>query len=169
MVTIQSRTLSHSNLPIPDSLVHPFEQMLDFKTFTSLRRMVSHQHEKHLIRRADFVQQLTLYLPEVAARIEESDFGIVHLEVGAMKLATREAIVRRDFTTVHRHFILIADLLDHADAELSDAIRISYLEALFLDETDPAYAKARCMLSRPMENVLRQSELRLKKMRAAQA
>ena len=70
---------------------------------------------------------------------------------------------------MHRHFILIADLLDHADAELSDAIRISYLEALFLDEADPAYVEARCMLSRPMENILRQSELRLKKMRAAQA
>jgi hypothetical protein len=143
--------------------------MLDFKTFTSLRRMVSHQQDKPLIKRADFVQQLTLYLPEVAARIEESDFGIVHLEVGAMKLATREAIVRRDFTTVHRHFFLIADLLDRADAELSDAIRISYLEALFLDEPASTHAEARSMLSRPMENVLRQSELRLKKMRAARA
>jgi hypothetical protein len=166
MVNIQSRTPSQIPVSIPDSLVHPFEQMLDFKTFTSLRRMVSHQNDKHLVRRADFVQQLTLYLPEAAARIEESDFGVVHLEVGAMKLATREAIIQRDFTTVHRHFFLIADLLEHADAELADAIRISYLEALFLDEKDSAYAKARCMLSRPLENALRQSELRLKKMRA---
>ncbi len=169
MVNIQPRTPSHIPVSIPDGLVHPFEQMLDFKTFTSLRRMVSHQQDKHLVGRADFVQQLTLYLPEVAALIEESDFGVVHLEVGAMKLATRDAIVRRDFTTVHRHFFLIADLLEHADAGLSDAIRISYLDALFLGETDSAFAKARCMLSRPLENALRQSELRLKKMSATRA
>ena len=154
---------------VPDSVMQPFEHMLDFKTFASLRRMVMHQQDKPLIQRADFMKQVTLYLPEVAELIEESDFGIVHLEVGAMKLATLQAITLRDFAAVRRHLYLITHLFDRADAELYEAIRISYLEALFLDETSPAHMEARSMLSRPLENELRQAELVLEKRRSAAA
>jgi hypothetical protein len=124
---------------------------------------VSHQQSKPLIKRADFMKLVTLYLPEVAARIEESDFGVIHLEMGAMKLATRDAFARSDFATVRKHLFLIADLFDRADAELYDAIRISYLEALFLGDTSAAHIVARGMLSKAMENALRQAELRLEK------
>jgi hypothetical protein len=155
------------DMPVSDGAMHPFENLLDFKTFASLRRMVSHQQGKPLVKRADFMKQITLFLPEVAARIEESDFGILHLEMGAMKLATQDAIANRDFAKVRRYLFLIAELFDRADAELYDAIRISYLEGLFLDEYSNAYQEARSMLSRPMENVLRQAELRLEKLRSA--
>jgi hypothetical protein len=163
MIPFPSRTLPRTDLPIAESVMQPFEHLLDFKTFASLRRMVTHQQSKPLLRRTDFMKQVTLYLPEVAARIEESDFGVVHLEVGAMKLATRDALARSDFTTVREHLFLIANLFDRADAELYEAIRISYLEALFLDEVSAAHIVARSMLSKPMENVLRQSESRLEK------
>jgi hypothetical protein len=165
MIPFPSHTLPHTDLPIADSLMQPFEHLLDFKTFASLRRMVTHQQSKPLLRRTDFMKQVTLYLPEVAERIEESDFGIVHLEVGAMKLATRDAFARSDFATVRKHLLLIADLFDRADTELYEAIRVSYLEALFLDDVSAAHIVARSMLSKPMENVLRQSESRLEKQR----
>ena len=128
MIPFPSHTLPRTDLTVADGVLQPFEHLLDFKTFASLRRMVSHQQSKPLIKRADFMKQVTLYLPEVAARIEESDFGIVHLEMGAMKLATKDAIASRDFATVRKHLLLIAELFDRADAELYDAIRISYLE-----------------------------------------
>jgi hypothetical protein len=166
MIPFPSAAFPLTDLPVADGAMNPFEHLLDFKTFASLRRMVMHQQSKPLVKRADFMKIVTLYLPEVAARIEESDFGIVHLEVGALKLATREAIAGCDYATVRRHLSMIADLFDRADAELYDAIRISYLEGLFLDETSTAYMEARNMLSRPMENVLRQSELRLEKSRS---
>lgn len=168
MIPHASHTLPRATLPVADSVVQPFEHLLDFKTFASLRRTVAHQHSKPLIKRTDFMKQLTLYLPEVAARIEESDFGFVHLEVGAMRLVTQDAFAHSDFATVRRHLLLIADLFDRADAELCEAIRISYLEALFLDEVSAAHIVARGMLSRPMEHALRQSELRLEKQRSAQ-
>ncbi len=167
MLPHTSHTLPRASLPFADSVMQPFEHLLDFKTFASLRRMVTHQQSKPLIKRSDFMKQVTLFLPEVAARIEESDFGIVHLEVGAMKLATRDALACSDLATVRKHMLLIADLFDRADAELYEAIRISYLEALFLDEVSAAHIVVRGMLSRPMENALRQSELRLEKRRAA--
>jgi len=168
MIPSTSHTQQQPDLPTIDGVQQPFEQLLDFKTFASLRRMVAHQQYKPLIKRSDFMKQVTLYLPEVAARIEESDFGVTHLEVGAIKLATRDAIVKRDFSMVRRYLYWITDLFDRADAELYDAIRISFLEALFLDETSAAYLEARSMLSKSMENVLRQSELQLEKLRSQQ-
>lgn len=161
MITFPARVLPRNDLHASDDVVQPFEHLPDFKAFASLRRMVAHQQSKPLLRRTDFMKQVTLYLPEVAARIEESDFGIVHLEAGAMKLATRDAIVHYDFAAVRKHLSLIANLFDRADTELYEAIRISYLEALFLGETAAAYREARSMLSRPMENALRQAELHL--------
>lgn len=70
---------------------------------------------------------------------------------------TRDAIAKRDFATMRRHLSLVTDLFDRADAELYEAIRISWLEALFIGETSTAYAEARNMLTKPMENVLRQA------------
>ena len=160
MISSPSQTLPHPHLTVADGVLQPFEHLQDFKTFASLRRMVSHQNSKPLIKRADFMKLVTLYLPEVAARIEESDFGILHLEMGAMKLATKDAFARSDFATVRKHLLLIADMFDRADAELYDAIRVSYLEAIFLGETSAAHIVARGMLSKPMENALRQAELR---------
>lgn len=161
MNTSPSCTLPHSSMTPTESVQHSLEQLQDFKTFASLRRMVTRQQNKPLIGRADFMKLVALYLPEVSVHIEESDFGIVHLEIGAMKLATRNALARSDFTTVRKHLFLIADLFDRSDAELYDAIRISYLEAIFLGETSAAHIVARSMLSNPMENALRQAELRL--------
>lgn len=161
MIRFQSPPLPRAELTASESIVQPFEHLLDFKTFTSLRRMVARQHSKPLVNRADFMQQITLYLPEVAALIEESDFGIVHLEVGAVCIATKKAIAKRDFATVRQHLSLIADVFDRAESELYDAIRVSYLEALFLGETTTARMEARRMLSRPMENTLRHAELEL--------
>ena len=169
MMPFPSQTLPQTHLTVADGVLQPFEHLLDFKTFASLRRMVSHQHSKPLIKRADFMKLVTLYLPEVAARIEECDFGVVHLEIGAMKMATKDAFASSDFVTVRKHLLLIADLFDRADAELYDAIRISYLEAIFLGETSAAHIVARGMLSNAMENVLRQAELRLEKLLAVPA
>ena len=169
MIIFPSHALPRGDLQIVDGGMQPFDHLLDFKTFASLRRMVTLQQSKPLLKRTDFMKQVTLYLPEVAVRIEESDFGIVHLEVGAMKQVTKEAIVARDLAIVRKHLSLIADVFERADAELYDAIRISYLEGLFLDEYSAACMEARRMLSKSMENALRQSELALEKRRNAAA
>ena len=166
MITYPTPKLPRADMIPADGVLQPFEQLFDFKTFASLRRMVSHQQSKPLLRRADFMKQITLYLPEVAARIEESDFGVLHLEVGAMKLATKDAIASRDFASVRKYLMLVAEFFDRADAELYDAIRVSYLEGLFLEENSPSFAEARKLLSRTMENVLRQSELHLERLHA---
>jgi hypothetical protein len=144
--------------PLP-RIDHTVEHTFDLKTFISLRHMVAYAQRQPSVSHLDFIKLVTLNLPEVAARIEEDDFGILHLEIGALKAATKYSIDMGDYRTVRRHLLFIADIFERADTELREAICISYLEALFLDKTFPSYMEARSMLSRPMETALRRSEL----------
>lgn len=93
-----------------------------------------------------FAGYLAIHFPEVAASIDEADYGVLHLEVGEFKLATRSAILKRDWPTVRMHFEFVDGLLESADADLHDAIGVSYLGNLFYRETSLNYAKARTLL-----------------------
>ena len=134
---------------------------INFKLFSAARQALHARRASRGVSamgREEFIRHVTLHLPEVAARIEEDDFGVLHLEMAAMKLATRDALLRFDFHTVRRHFAFISYLFAHADNALQDAIRISYLEALFLDETASEYDRARAFLPELLEEALRHSE-----------
>lgn len=167
---IRPLPIPDSNTPVAiDSMMPIHHSLSDFRMFSALRRMLTQSQAKPLMKRIDFMHQITLYLPEVAALIEENHFGTLRLEVGVLKQATRLALQRLDFTRVRRHLSLLANLFEHADDELREAIQVCYLEALFLGETSAAHLEARSLLSKPMEEALRRSELRhsiLKKVRS---
>lgn len=110
--------------------------------------------------REDFVHHVAMHLPDVSARIEEDDFGILQLEMGAMKLATRDAIERYELHTVRRHFAFIAYLYEHANDELYGAILVSYLEPLFIEAGTPEYEHARSLLPHNLAEALQRAELR---------
>ncbi|MDD2701348.1 MAG: hypothetical protein PHH36_08935 [Sideroxydans sp.] len=153
------------SLIAPPAMSH--RHAMDFKTFCSLRRMVAHQRKQWVVGCADFMPLLTMHLPEVAEHVDESDFGYIHLEVGVLKLASRQTIMARDMSELLRHLILVSDLLGRAEHELRDALRISYLEALFLNEAGFEFRMARSMLPQMMEMLLQKSEARMKRMCAA--
>ncbi|HKB61222.1 MAG TPA: hypothetical protein VKC56_14395 [Gallionellaceae bacterium] len=113
-----------------------------------------------LMVRADFLQHVVLQLPDVAARIDEDDFGVLHLEMGAMKLATLDAVRRHDLHVVRRHFAFISYLYEYANNELHDAIMVSYLEALFVDDCPPVCERVRSLLPASLAEALRRAELR---------
>ncbi len=136
---------------------------VSFKTFAAMRHALHGRQTSApvtIMGRADFVHHVALHLPDVSARIAEDDFGILHLEMGAMKLATRDAILRYELHTVRRHFSFIAYLYEHADNELYGAIMISYLEALFIHEFAPEYANARSLLPSNLAEALKRAERR---------
>ena len=93
-----------------------------------------------------FAGFLALHFPEVAATIDEADSGVLHLEVGALQLATRAAILQRDWPTVRTHFSFIDSVLEAADAGLHHAIGVSYLGSLFYGEMAINFAKARTLM-----------------------
>lgn len=134
-----------------------------FKLFAAMRHALHGRLSATpvtIMGRADFVHHVALHLPDVATRIAEDDFGVLHLEMGAMKLATREAIHRYELHTVRRHFAFIAYLYEHADDALYGAIVVSYLEPLFIDEAEPAFANARGLLPPNLADALKRAELR---------
>ena len=137
---------AHTNTPHPYSGTATIPPGLDYKTFGDVHRLMCLKCAKV----TGFSSCLALCLPEVAARLEESDFGILHLEVGALRLATRDAIARRDWYNVGRYFSFVADVLESAGAELADAIKISYLGNLLSGEPALNFTKARSLLPRPL-------------------
>lgn len=135
----------------------------NFNVFSAMRQALRSRGQAMpitIMGRADFIHHITLHLPEVSALIGEDDFGVLHLEMGAMKLATRDAIACYEFHTVRRHFSFISYLFEHADNNLYDAIRISYMEALFIGEASPEYENARSLLPRNLAEALKKAELR---------
>ncbi len=122
---------------------------LDYKSFYDLRKLGC---VKSLASACGphFTALLTEHLPEVAALVDEADFGVSHLEVGALKLATRNAIASRDWQTVQKHFAFVADLRADAGQELRDAIDVSYLGNLFYGELSLNHSKARSLLPKSL-------------------
>jgi hypothetical protein len=103
---------------------------------------------------ARFIDHLSAHFPEVAAVIDEEDFGVLNLEVGALEQATRDAIQRRDWSAVQSHFIFVDSVLEIADIKLHDAIGISYLGSLFYCETAIDFAKARSLMPKRLATAL---------------
>jgi len=133
----------------------------EFIAFSELRKTLRDAGTTvRAMTRSDFVRHVTLHMPEVSAHIHEDDFGIAHLELGAMRKATRDAILAYELYTVRRHLSFIGYLYEHADDELRDAIQVSYLEALFIHETFPAYSRARRMLPATLDAALVKAEMR---------
>ncbi len=159
---MQQAALFNGMPPIPElSATDDFGA--SFKMFTAVRHALHGQRTSGpvtIMGRLDFVRHVALHLPDVSARIAEDDFGILHLEMGAMKLATRDAIRGYDFHAVRRHFAFIAYLYEHADSALFGAITVSYLEALFMDEAAAEFKSARSLLPSNLDEALRRAELR---------
>lgn len=101
-----------------------------------------------------FADRLATRFPEVAATIEHDDFGVLNLEVDALKLATRAAILKRDWPTVNQHLTFVDELLQTPDTELHEAIGVSYLTNLFYGETSIDFAKARILLPKRLAAAL---------------
>ena len=117
----------------------------DYNSFAKLRKL-TFLHPIPVAGYSRFAGFLAIHFPEVAASIDEADFGVLHLEVGELALATRAAILKRDWPAVRTHFAFVDSVLQSADTELHGAIGVSYLGNLFYGETSINYAKARTLM-----------------------
>ena len=115
---------------------------LDYKSFGDIQSVLSLK-SGHV---SGFSSCLAQSLPEVAAQMDEYDFGSLHLEVGVLTLATRNAIARRDWYSVGKYFHFAAGLMKNGGHELVDALTVSYVESLLYGETTLNYMKARSLL-----------------------
>jgi hypothetical protein len=101
-----------------------------------------------------FSAYLTQHFPDVVAKVNTTGLGVLQFEAGALKLATQEAIQKRDWATVATHFAFIDNVLEAADIELHKTIGVSYLVNLFYGETSINFAKARTLMPKRLANAL---------------
>ena len=125
---------------------------IDVNAFRDLRKLAFH-NPFPVTENSLGTEYLTVHFPKVAASINTDNWAL-HLEIGAMTLATREAIEKHDWSTLSAHFAFIDNVLEAADTELHEAIGVSYLVNLFYDETSLDYAKARTLMPKRLAAAL---------------
>lgn len=130
---------------------------LDYHSFRNMNKILC-MTPSPFAGRSRFACFLGVHFPETAQRIDEDDFGVLHLEVGVLKLASREAIANADWDTLRAHYAFIVALVDHGGDELRGALEVSYLGSLFYGESAAGYAKARTLLPPPLAHALARVE-----------
>ncbi|HSM97710.1 MAG TPA: hypothetical protein VLS47_01740 [Gallionella sp.] len=130
---------------------------LDYHSFRSMNKILCIKPSP-FIGKSRFACYLGIYFPETAKRIDEDDFGVLHLEVGVLKLASREAMANGDWDTLAEHYAFVMALIDHGGEEMRDALHVSYLGSLFYGEPARSYARARTLLPRPLAHALERVE-----------
>lgn len=132
----------------------PGQAELDYKPFGDLHKLACMRPARPG-GNASFAEYLAIYFPDVAASIDRAEFGILHLEIGALALATRAAIAKHDWKIVSTHFAFVDSVLEAATGrELHDAVGVSYLGNLFYNETALSYAKARTLMPKRLAKAL---------------
>jgi hypothetical protein len=86
------------------------------------------------IDRNEFLARLAAEFPKVVAQIRADESGILHCEVGAFLRATEATMDSGGLWTAEKHFRFVEKLLNDADADLRNALEVSYLEGLALGE-----------------------------------
>lgn len=158
---MKQHTLALTGIPFPFCTDAELNDRLNQPVLSALRqslRVRSAGAPCARMTRTDFMDYVARSMPEVHERVEPDDVGHAHLEMGAMRLATRHAIARDDFRTVYSHFSVVGAWLGYADDELFDAMIVSYLEALFIGIAAPEYRNARSLLPMNLEQALQQIE-----------
>ena len=111
-----------------------------------------------LVDHAEFLRRLKARFPQVFDEIDDSDRGLLHLEMATLARATSAAISARESAHATDHFAFVDDLLAQADPSVENAIYVSYLENVFLGESRPEYLDARARLPNRLANALRELE-----------
>jgi hypothetical protein len=128
------------------------QSQTEIKSFSDLHKL-AFRNPFPVTENSQNADYLTMRFPKVAASINTENWAL-HLEIGAMTLATREAILKQDWPTLSAHFIFIDNVLEAADTELHEAIGMSYLVNLFYGETAFDYAKARTLMPKRLAAAL---------------
>ncbi len=130
---------------------------LDFHSFRDMNKILC-LNPSPFAGRSRFACYLAVYFPEVAQRIDEEDFGVLHLEVGVLKRASAGAIANGEWDALAGHYAFAGALAEHGGEELRRALEISYLGSLFYGESSCNHAKARTLLPRPLAHALERVE-----------
>lgn len=145
----------------PETAAGKTGPQFDYRSFRDTGKALPLEPSQ-FVGRLGFAWHLAIYFPEIAQRIDEEDFGVLNLEVGALRLASESAIVEGDWDILVRHFAFVAALQAYCGDTVRRALDVSYLGRLFYGECSRNYARARVLLppvlTRALEAVERHYE-----------
>jgi hypothetical protein len=108
-----------------------------------------------MIGRDEFIAMLSEKYPDIAADIDESMRGRLHLEIAMLARAAQAAISEEDKAAVREHFQFIDGVYRRGTPEVRNAVHVSYLEHLSFDGKHGRRIGAREMLSPALQVTLR--------------
>jgi hypothetical protein len=111
-----------------------------------------------------FIAMLTERFPAIANSIDDCSQGLLHLEMATLARATQAAIDQQDKDTVLQHFGFIDEVFLDANADVKNAVYVSYLENLELFGQKARSANARDLLPPRLQQALAELEEHWKKL-----
>lgn len=95
----------------------------------------------------DFIRLLKQRFPDVAAAIDDCSEGLLHLEMATFSRATENAIRTSDWQLLQEHYRFAEQLHRNGNADVLNAVNVSYLENLPLYLEGKQYDRALALMS----------------------
>ena len=90
----------------------------------------------------DFIKLLKQILPEVYIEIDEHESGLLHCEMGVFLRVSLHSY-NENLMVMRRYFDFANEVLKRADAEVLNALQVSYIEGFVLGTPHEQKAKER--------------------------
>lgn len=108
------------------------------------------KNKEEKIGHAAFIDALTKTLPEIAGDVlDEDNLGYITLQISWLTSFTRKAVERNDIEIIQKSFRFIEKVYSHASDDVSNAIVVSYLMKLGLENNH----SVKSMLSQELETI----------------
>ncbi|MCP4989783.1 MAG: hypothetical protein GY928_28120 [Colwellia sp.] len=111
-----------------------------------------------VIGRTEFIESIKSRFPESLQEMDDLEDELLHIDMANFARTTTNAILNENYSLVQDHFNFISELLSKASSELENAIHVSYLENVLLDQTDSNHLDARKLLPENLKKALAELE-----------
>ena len=102
--------------------------------------------KSELAGRSEFIDGVESLFPESFAELHNLEDELLHLDMASFARTTVSAIESGNVNLFKAHFNFISELFSKAHPDLENAIYVSYLENVLLDQSNPKVLNARELL-----------------------
>jgi hypothetical protein len=95
-----------------------------------------------------FLELLTSNFPLIKDDVYDEDWkGLIHLQIACFARYTNNRLEANDLAEVHRCFEFFEEIIDKVNAAINNALFVSYLEHINMEEESDTHVKARKFLN----------------------
>jgi len=108
--------------------------------------------------RDTFIEGVRQLFPESFHEMEDIEDELLHIDMADFSRTTNNAIRMNNTSLAKEHFQFIGQLFQKANPDLENAIIVSYLENIFIGESEAIYLAARKLLPPNLAKALTELE-----------